>query len=66
MNIKWSDIHILEKIGRGSFADVYLGEWKHTLVAVKKLSEKKITDGAEEFANEARLMLYVFTSASFP
>jgi serine/threonine protein kinase len=57
LNIKWGDIHILQKIGRGSFADVYLGDWNHTLVAVKKLSEKKMTEGAEEFGNEARLML---------
>lgn len=38
--VQWSELTVLQRIGRGSFGSVYLAEWSHTQVAVKVLVSK--------------------------
>lgn len=38
--VQWSELTVLQRIGRGSFGSVYLAEWSHTQVAVKVLVNK--------------------------
>jgi serine/threonine protein kinase len=59
-NIDVAEMEIREKIGRGNFADVYRGVWRHTEVAVKKLVRKESEAHVyDEFMKEASVMLYV-------
>jgi len=46
-----------EKIGRGSFADVFKAKWRHTDVAVKKLVNTHKKEAVDDFTNETKLML---------
>jgi tRNA A-37 threonylcarbamoyl transferase component Bud32 len=55
--IDLSEIRLGQRIGKGSFGEVYLASWNGTTVAVKKLPASKLTDEfLREFAREARLM----------
>lgn len=38
--VQWTELTIMRRIGRGSFASVYLAYWSHTRVAVKVLVSK--------------------------
>ncbi|KAM0829710.1 hypothetical protein ACQ4PT_066712 [Festuca glaucescens] len=52
------EIAIGERIGLGSFGEVYRGEWHGTEVAVKKFLQQDISsDALEEFRAEVRIML---------
>ncbi|CAM0944217.1 unnamed protein product [Alopecurus aequalis] len=51
------EIAIGERIGLGSFGEVYRGEWHGTEVAVKKFLQQDISsDALEEFRAEVRIM----------
>ncbi|KAL6911470.1 hypothetical protein ACP4OV_000275 [Aristida adscensionis] len=55
--IQWDEIAIGERIGLGSFGEVYRGEWHGTEVAVKKFLQQDISsDALEEFRTEVRIM----------
>ncbi|XP_062222042.1 probable serine/threonine-protein kinase SIS8 isoform X2 [Phragmites australis] len=55
--IQWEEIAIGERIGLGSFGEVYRGDWHGTEVAVKKFLQQDISsDGLEEFRTEVRIM----------
>lgn len=52
-----TDFSTQEKIGEGSFGEVYKGEWEGTTVAIKKLRAGKMPDRIlSEFKNEAFIM----------
>ncbi|GJN00225.1 hypothetical protein PR202_ga17640 [Eleusine coracana subsp. coracana] len=58
--IQWEEITLGERVGLGSFGEVYRGEWHGTEVAVKKFLQQDITsDALEEFRTEARGMNYL-------
>ncbi|KAK6787573.1 hypothetical protein RDI58_016098 [Solanum bulbocastanum] len=51
--IPWEDIALGERIGLGSYGEVYRGEWHGTEVAVKKFLDQDITgESLEEFRSE--------------
>ncbi|WOL08803.1 serine/threonine-protein kinase EDR1-like isoform X1 [Canna indica] len=55
--IAWEDIIIGERIGLGSFGEVYRGDWHGTEVAVKRFLHQDISsDALEEFISEVRIM----------
>uniref|UniRef100_J3LH04 non-specific serine/threonine protein kinase n=1 Tax=Oryza brachyantha TaxID=4533 RepID=J3LH04_ORYBR len=55
--IQWEEITIGERIGLGSFGEVYRGEWHGTEVAVKKFLQQDISsDALEEFRTEVRII----------
>ncbi|KAL6635109.1 hypothetical protein ACP70R_027780 [Stipagrostis hirtigluma subsp. patula] len=55
--IQWEEIDIGERIGLGSFGEVYRGDWHGTEVAVKKFLQQDISsDALEEFRTEVRIM----------
>ncbi|KAH7426548.1 hypothetical protein KP509_10G005600 [Ceratopteris richardii] len=55
--ISWEDLNIGERIGLGSYGEVYRGDWHGTEVAVKKFLDQDISgDALLEFASEVRLM----------
>lgn len=56
--VAFSDIVIGERIGRGSFGEVYRGVWLQTDVAVKKLPADILNNQSlvEEFNQEVRLL----------
>ncbi|KAG8059463.1 hypothetical protein GUJ93_ZPchr0002g23247 [Zizania palustris] len=55
--IQWEEITIGERIGLGSFGEVYRGEWHGTEVAVKKFLQQDFSsDALEEFRTEVRIM----------
>lgn len=55
--IPWEDIVIGERIGLGSYGEVYRGDWHGTEVAVKKFLDQDITgESLEEFKSEVRIM----------
>ncbi|KAL0464161.1 UNVERIFIED_CONTAM: putative serine/threonine-protein kinase SIS8 [Sesamum latifolium] len=57
--IPWEDITLGERIGLGSYGEVYRGDWHGTEVAVKKFLDQDITgESLEEFKSE--VYLYVF------
>ena len=43
LEVHWSDIELLDRLGGGSFGDVYRASWKQTPVAAKSL-KKLATD----------------------
>ncbi|KZV46510.1 hypothetical protein F511_10615 [Dorcoceras hygrometricum] len=55
--IPWEDISLGERIGLGSYGEVYRGDWHGTDVAVKKFLDQAI-DGEflEEFKSEIQIM----------
>jgi hypothetical protein len=55
--ILWEEITVAERIGLGSYGEVYRGDWHGTAVAVKKFIDQDITGEAlEEFRSEVRMM----------
>ncbi|CAO2040709.1 unnamed protein product [Urochloa humidicola] len=55
--IQWEEIAMGERIGLGSFGEVYRGEWHGTEVAVKKFLQQDLSgDALEEFRTEVRIM----------
>eukprot|EP00262_Sarcandra_glabra_P015068 TRINITY_DN4568_c0_g2_i1.p1 TRINITY_DN4568_c0_g2~~TRINITY_DN4568_c0_g2_i1.p1 ORF type:complete len:416 (+),score=87.76 TRINITY_DN4568_c0_g2_i1:48-1250(+) len=55
--ISWEEITLGERIGLGSYGEVYRGDWLGTEVAVKKFLDQDITgDALEEFRSEVRIM----------
>ncbi|KAJ8558320.1 hypothetical protein K7X08_005086 [Anisodus acutangulus] len=56
--IPWEDLHVGERIGIGSFGEVYRAEWNGTEVAVKKFMNQDITsDALAQFKCEIEIML---------
>ncbi|KAJ3700585.1 hypothetical protein LUZ61_004290 [Rhynchospora tenuis] len=57
LEIQWEEITLGERIGLGSFGEVYKGDWHGTEVAVKKFLHQDISnDALEEFRSEVRIM----------
>ncbi|KAJ3694917.1 hypothetical protein LUZ60_000294 [Juncus effusus] len=57
LEIQWEDITLGERIGLGSFGEVYKGDWHGTEIAVKKFLHQDISsDALEEFRSEVRIM----------
>ncbi|KAL8110951.1 hypothetical protein AgCh_026642 [Apium graveolens] len=55
--IPWEDITIGERIGLGSYGEVYRGDWHGTEVAVKKFLDQELTgESLEEFKTEVWIM----------
>ncbi|XP_009769085.1 putative serine/threonine-protein kinase SIS8 isoform X2 [Nicotiana tabacum] len=55
--IPFEDITLGERIGLGSYGEVYRGDWHGTEVAVKKFIDQDITgESLEEFKSEVRIM----------
>ncbi|XP_052732379.1 probable serine/threonine-protein kinase SIS8 isoform X2 [Vigna angularis] len=62
-DIPWEEIKMGERIGLGSYGEVYRGEWHGTEVAVKKFLYQDISgELLEEFKSEARGMNYLHSS----
>ncbi|KAI3468131.1 hypothetical protein Pfo_024794 [Paulownia fortunei] len=56
--ILWEDLQIGERIGIGSYGEVYRGEWNGTEVAVKKFMKQDISgDALAQFKCEVEIML---------
>ncbi|KAI4337136.1 hypothetical protein L6164_015585 [Bauhinia variegata] len=56
--IQWEDLHIGERIGIGSYGEVYHAEWNGTEVAVKKfLAQDFSGDALVQFKSEVEIML---------
>ncbi|WOK97867.1 serine/threonine-protein kinase EDR1 [Canna indica] len=55
--IPWEDLVIGERIGLGSYGEVYLADWNGTEVAVKKfLDQDFYGDALDEFRSEVQIM----------
>ncbi|KAI4351011.1 hypothetical protein L6164_005405 [Bauhinia variegata] len=55
--IPWEEITLGERIGLGSYGEVYRGEWRGTEVAVKRFLDQDISgESLEEFKSEVQLM----------
>ncbi|KAJ9676839.1 hypothetical protein PVL29_022042 [Vitis rotundifolia] len=55
--IPWDEITLGERIGLGSYGEVYRGDWHGTEVAVKKFLDQDISgESLDEFKSEVRLM----------
>ncbi|EFJ09552.1 hypothetical protein SELMODRAFT_46485, partial [Selaginella moellendorffii] len=55
--INWEDINIGERVGIGSYGEVYHGEWSGTEVAVKKFLDQDFSgDAMMEFRSEVQIM----------
>ncbi|XP_076919772.1 putative serine/threonine-protein kinase SIS8 [Bidens hawaiensis] len=55
--IAWEEITLGERIGLGSYGEVYRGDWHGTEVAVKKFLDQQITvESLEEFKSEVGIM----------
>ncbi|XP_071700607.1 probable serine/threonine-protein kinase SIS8 [Rutidosis leptorrhynchoides] len=55
--IAWEDMRLGERIGLGSYGEVYRGDLHGTDVAVKKFVDQEITiESLEEFRSEVRIM----------
>lgn len=56
--IPWEDLQIGERIGIGSYGEVYHADWNGTEVAVKKFMDQDISgDALAQFRSEAEIML---------
>ncbi|XP_020693569.1 probable serine/threonine-protein kinase SIS8 isoform X1 [Dendrobium catenatum] len=56
--IPWEDLQIGERIGLGSYGEVYRADWNGTDVAVKKFLDQDLSgDALELFRFEVRIML---------
>ena len=57
LEIDPEDFHDKQKIGRGSFGEVFRCQWRATTVAVKVLSDQSMSDAAlKEFRTEVTMM----------
>uniref|UniRef100_A0A803NAD7 non-specific serine/threonine protein kinase n=1 Tax=Chenopodium quinoa TaxID=63459 RepID=A0A803NAD7_CHEQI len=55
--ISWEEITLGERIGLGSYGEVYRGDWRGTEVAVKRFLDQDIYgESLEEFKSEVRIM----------
>lgn len=55
--IPWEEISLGERIGLGSYGEVYRGDWHGTEVAVKRFLDQDISgESLEEFKSEVRIM----------
>ncbi|WCJ42060.1 protein tyrosine kinase family protein [Euphorbia peplus] len=55
--IPWDEITLGERIGLGSYGEVYRGDWHGTEVAVKRFLDQGISiESLEEFRSEVRIM----------
>ncbi|KAJ6874954.1 serine/threonine-protein kinase SIS8 isoform X1 [Populus alba x Populus x berolinensis] len=55
--IPWDEISLGERIGLGSYGEVYRGDWHGTEVAVKRFLDQDITgESLAEFRSEVRIM----------
>ncbi|ERM93492.1 serine/threonine-protein kinase EDR1 [Amborella trichopoda] len=55
--IPWEDLVVGERIGLGSYGEVYHADWNGTEVAVKKFLDQDFSgDAIEEFRSEVRIM----------
>ncbi|KAI7747040.1 hypothetical protein M8C21_029981, partial [Ambrosia artemisiifolia] len=55
--ISWEDITLGERIGLGSYGEVYRGDWHGTEVAVKRFLDQEVTvEFLEEFKSEVGIM----------
>ncbi|KAJ9141537.1 hypothetical protein P3X46_032062 [Hevea brasiliensis] len=55
--IPWEEITLGERIGLGSYGEVYHGDWHGTEVAVKRFLDQGISvESLEEFRTEVRIM----------
>ncbi|XP_061343656.1 probable serine/threonine-protein kinase SIS8 isoform X2 [Gastrolobium bilobum] len=56
-DIPWEEITLGERIGLGSYGEVYRGEWCGTEVAVKRFLDQDISgESLEEFKSEVKIM----------
>lgn len=56
--IPWEALHIGERIGLGSYGEVYRADWNGTEVAVKKFLDQGLSgDALEQFRCEVKIML---------
>ncbi|KAK6921312.1 Serine-threonine/tyrosine-protein kinase, catalytic domain [Dillenia turbinata] len=56
-DIQWNEINLGERIGLGSYGEVYRGEWHGTEVAVKRFLDQDISgESLEEFKSEVWIM----------
>ncbi|KAF6142260.1 hypothetical protein GIB67_012109, partial [Kingdonia uniflora] len=56
--IPWEDLAIGERIGLGSYGEVYHADWNDREVAVKKFLDQDFSgDALDEFRSEVRIML---------
>ncbi|XP_027339916.1 probable serine/threonine-protein kinase SIS8 isoform X1 [Abrus precatorius] len=56
-DIPWEEIAMGERIGLGSYGEVYRGEWHGTEVAVKRFLDQDISgESLEEFKSEVQIM----------
>ncbi|XP_021617117.1 probable serine/threonine-protein kinase SIS8 isoform X3 [Manihot esculenta] len=56
-DIPWEEITLGERIGLGSYGEVYRGDWHGTEVAVKRFLDQGISgESLEEFRSEVRIM----------
>ncbi|KAK7314640.1 hypothetical protein VNO77_33167 [Canavalia gladiata] len=57
VDIPWEELTLGERIGLGSYGEVYRGEWHGTEVAVKRFLDQDISgESLEEFKTEVRIM----------
>ncbi|RDX89886.1 putative serine/threonine-protein kinase SIS8, partial [Mucuna pruriens] len=57
VDIPWEEITLGERIGLGSYGEVYRGEWRGTEVAVKRFLDQDISgESLEEFKTEVKIM----------
>ncbi|XP_058108185.1 probable serine/threonine-protein kinase SIS8 isoform X3 [Magnolia sinica] len=55
--VSWEEITLGERIGLGSYGEVYRGDWNGTEVAVKKFLDQDISgDALAEFISEVQIM----------
>jgi len=55
--IDMDEVSVIQRLGRGSYGEVYRAEWQGTEVAVKQFLEQDMTDAIqEEFLQEVRIM----------
>jgi len=60
LEIRWTDLKLLDKIGQGSYGMVYKAEWQGTDVAVKVFLEQELhSEALQEFRAEVAIMLRV-------